>query len=73
LRSYSWPGNIRELRNIVERLSILVSEPVIEILDLPEAIRGEADDTGDFLPASLAGATLFRERSIPCSAATFAR
>lgn len=35
LRSYSWPGNIRELRNLCERLSILLSGRVIEPENLP--------------------------------------
>ncbi len=35
LESYSWPGNIRELRNIIERLMILENKEVIELNDLP--------------------------------------
>jgi two-component system nitrogen regulation response regulator NtrX len=35
-----WKGNIRELRNVVERLLIMVDKDVIERKDLPEAIRG---------------------------------
>ena len=31
LQQYDWPGNIRELRNLVERLMILVPEPVVEL------------------------------------------
>ena len=38
---YPWKGNIRELRNIVERLLIMTDRDVIEKRDLPEAIRGE--------------------------------
>jgi two-component system nitrogen regulation response regulator NtrX len=30
LKSYDWPGNIRELRNLIERLMIMVTAPVIE-------------------------------------------
>lgn len=30
LQQYEWPGNIRELRNLVERLMIMVPGPVIE-------------------------------------------
>ena len=29
LRSYHWPGNIRELKNFVERVNIMTEEPVI--------------------------------------------
>ncbi|MGO8688476.1 MAG: sigma-54-dependent transcriptional regulator [Thermoguttaceae bacterium] len=32
---YGWPGNIRELRNVVERGVILASGPLVEIADLP--------------------------------------
>jgi DNA-binding NtrC family response regulator len=35
LRAYSWPGNIRELRNLCERLSILVAGKTIEPENLP--------------------------------------
>ena len=42
LLKYDWPGNIRELENLIERLSVLVEEDVIQAQDLPEKIRGEA-------------------------------
>ena len=45
LKNYSWPGNIRELENIIERTVILKADegPVI-IDDLPEKIRRESGD-----------------------------
>lgn len=39
LVSYSWPGNIRELRNFVERLAILSDSRIIGLHDLPEKIQ----------------------------------
>jgi len=40
LKAYSWPGNIRELRNLCERLSILLAGKTIEPENLPlEFIR----------------------------------
>lgn len=44
LINYSWPGNIRELENLVERLSILKGAGVIEVSDLPERYRRVAAD-----------------------------
>lgn len=35
LMTYSWPGNIRELENFIERVSILRKEGMIEISDIP--------------------------------------
>jgi DNA-binding NtrC family response regulator len=35
LKTYSWPGNIRELRNLCERLCILLAGKVIEPENLP--------------------------------------
>jgi DNA-binding NtrC family response regulator len=39
LQSYHWPGNIRELRNVVERAVILAQGGALE-LDLPMAVEG---------------------------------
>jgi NtrC-family two-component system response regulator AlgB len=38
LKSYSWPGNIRELRNVVERASILSKADIIGTEYLPEKL-----------------------------------
>ncbi len=36
---YSWPGNIRELRNCIERAVILAKEPIIGLDLLPEGLQ----------------------------------
>jgi transcriptional regulator with PAS, ATPase and Fis domain len=41
LQGYSWPGNIRELLNLLERLLVSVTKPVIEAADLPVYLRQE--------------------------------
>jgi NtrC-family two-component system response regulator AlgB len=38
LRQYSWPGNLRELRNVIERAVILASGNQIGLEDLPEKL-----------------------------------
>jgi two-component system NtrC family response regulator len=39
LCDYSWPGNVRQLRNCVERLVAIVEGPVIHSGDLPREMR----------------------------------
>ena len=40
LQRYRWRGNIRELRNTVERLMIMTPGDVVRVEDLPAEIRG---------------------------------
>lgn len=42
LQNYPWPGNIRELKNVIERTMILASEGEIDTPALPEQIRDYA-------------------------------
>jgi two-component system, NtrC family, nitrogen regulation response regulator NtrX len=39
LQRYRWKGNIRELRNTVERLIIMTAGDTIEVADLPESVK----------------------------------
>ena len=45
LRLYAWPGNIRQLCNLMERLVITVKDPAIQPDHLPEEIRASKEDT----------------------------
>jgi NtrC-family two-component system response regulator AlgB len=38
LRRYSWPGNVREIRNVVERASILCNSELVGIEHLPDKL-----------------------------------
>jgi sigma-54 specific flagellar transcriptional regulator A len=52
LSNYSWPGNIRELSNLIERLAILCPERPVGIGDLPARYR-PADWTMPELPQAV--------------------
>lgn len=39
LKAYTWKGNVRELKNIMERITILSDGPVLTPADLPFEIR----------------------------------
>ncbi len=48
LMTHSYPGNVRELQNIVERLLVLSNKDVIEAEDLPESVRLSKHDVGQY-------------------------
>ena len=52
LRNYSWPGNIRELQNIIERAVIISESPVLSIekswLSRPSAVSGQSKQPDPF-------------------------
>lgn len=54
LKKYRWPGNIRELRNLVERMTIFNAGQQIEVSHLPQEITqgtsATATDNGFDLP-----------------------
>jgi two-component system, NtrC family, response regulator AlgB len=41
IRAYSWPGNLRELRNAIERAVIMVKGNKINLEDLPAELRAQ--------------------------------
>jgi two-component system, NtrC family, response regulator AtoC len=45
LLQYEWPGNVRELENCIARAITLGDRQVIDVADLPPAIRTESSDT----------------------------
>jgi DNA-binding NtrC family response regulator len=44
LANYTWPGNIRELENVIGNACMMVDGPVIDVSDLPEELRTQAGE-----------------------------
>jgi len=40
LKKYQWPGNIRELRNVIERAMIFCDDATIDVQHLPAELKG---------------------------------
>ncbi|MBM7631375.1 sigma-54 interaction domain-containing protein [Geomicrobium sediminis] len=44
MHTHQWPGNIRELANLIQRLVITVAEPIIDVEHLPNDYQNKFDD-----------------------------
>lgn len=42
LEKYRWPGNVRQLSNVIERATILADDQIVSIDDLPRDILGQS-------------------------------
>ena len=52
LQEYPWPGNIRELENIVERCVVITSSDTIDVDDLPSYILNFSQSEETKIPES---------------------
>ena len=59
LVAYSWPGNVRQLFNTVQKMVVMATGPVIDVKDVPDDIRMSDDDEHLHL-GSLAGVGIDR-------------
>ncbi len=56
LTAYEWPGNVRQLENVVERCVVMAGDEMIRVDDLPPEIKDEEaqfKSAVDLLPARL--------------------
>ena len=52
--NYNFPGNVRELKNIIERASVLAPKCVITLADLPSDLRDTLENRSNPVPLSTA-------------------
>ncbi len=53
LLSYDWPGNVRQLRNVIESMVVVDYDGLLDLDDLPEELAGPAPPIGEPASASL--------------------
>ena len=58
LRAYSWPGNVREMRNIIENLLLTSREEEVALDELPLELLAETATVGMAEPALLQSTSL---------------
>jgi len=61
LCSSNWPGNVRQLRNVMERLVVTVSDEIIKVNDLPNDLAMKSGSDSSFVQ-SLAEVTEAAEK-----------
>ncbi len=64
LMDYDYPGNVRELKNIVERISVLAPEPVIEPWHLPSDFAGTVEEKTEQSLLNLSAALAVKEKAV---------
>jgi DNA-binding NtrC family response regulator len=56
MQAYDWPGNVRQLENVLERSAAFCDGTVIEVKDLPATVRGSKPSGR--VPAGIGGISL---------------
>jgi two-component system response regulator AtoC len=69
LEAYAWPGNARELRNVLERVLLMEDAESILLDQLPPEIQGATDENGNTFVLPAKGLDLEElERELLCQA-----
>lgn len=53
LVNHDWPGNVRQLKNVIERLVIMVDQGMVDLMDLMDHIHLKQFLAGERVPESL--------------------
>ncbi len=68
VRRYDWPGNVREIRNFVERIVVMTPPGTIEISNIPSGMLSESDEQHEPFPVPAAAGTSALNREAILSA-----
>ncbi len=69
LEAYPWPGNGRQLRNVLERIALLEDDGTVQLEQLPPEILGSSTPSGHAFVLPAAGVSLDDlERELICQA-----
>lgn len=60
LRAFSWPGNIRQLENVIERGVVITSSKTLQVDDLPDDIKAMAYDFNSSVEVANSGQGLIK-------------
>jgi DNA-binding NtrC family response regulator len=71
LRSHPWPGNVRQLRNVIERAVILCQGKMIQKSDLPDDFRLGGPQEGGYLKIRLGSSLDDIEKEVICRTIEF--
>ncbi|KRP13176.1 MAG: AAA family ATPase [Sphingobacteriales bacterium BACL12 MAG-120813-bin55] len=64
LTNFSWPGNIRELKNVAEQISVLATDKIISAADMLQFLPAVPSNLPMVQPKSDSESTSFSEREI---------
>lgn len=64
LKTYSWPGNVRQLKNIAEQIAVLEKERVVDARILQNYLPSESRSTLPAVVANQSGKDDFSERDL---------
>lgn len=53
LMAYDWPGNVRQLRNVVESMIVVDYDEVLDVDDLPAELAGPVETSDESTPGTL--------------------